>query len=278
MKRKDLISWLFSFLLCSAVFAQYGPQSAKPMLGQQINWGDPISKGLVASWLMNEGSGNQVADLSGNGNRGTLAENTLWTGGKFGPCLHFDGAGDYVDCGSFPAGNFGTADFSIVVWAKCQESGSVDVFVAKGNVAAGDVILYKTTTADRFIFYADAGVISLGVTKTGLVGNWIQLAAVRSGSNAYLYANAILIGTDTSAAANISNPHNLCIGGSETGTTNPFIGEIDNVRIWNRALSASEIAQLYREPFAMFYDTDIWWLYSPPAAGPGGQVIIVDGD
>ena len=57
----------------------------KPILGRGINWGDPLARGLVGYWLMNEGVGNKVYDLSGNGRTGTIS-GALWTAGKFGRC------------------------------------------------------------------------------------------------------------------------------------------------------------------------------------------------
>ena len=249
-----------------------GPAHNKPWLGVPLKREHPLARGLVGCWLMNEGRGDKVYDLSGNGNTGTIV-NAVWSGGKFGPCLYFDGTGDYVDCGA-NIGNFGTADFSITAWVLAQNSTTVDIVVAKGIAAAGDIALYKTNTDDRFIFYADAGLINIGAAKTGWVNNWIHLVAIRNAANAYLYINGILVGTDTSAGtANISNPHNFTIGGSEGGPTNPYIGSIDNIQIWNRALSPSEIQQLYMTPFRMFErePIEIWTAasYVPPAGDVG---------
>jgi len=68
----------------------------KPRLGTPLNKGHRLSKGLVGCWLMNEGCGGEVFDLSGNKNTGTLSGDTAWAAGKHGSCLSFDGNGDYV--------------------------------------------------------------------------------------------------------------------------------------------------------------------------------------
>ena len=67
---KKLFLFLLSLSLLSSCLADEWIQ--KPPLGIQIDWSNPITKGLVGCWLFNEGSGDKVYDLSGNGNTGTL--------------------------------------------------------------------------------------------------------------------------------------------------------------------------------------------------------------
>ena len=263
------------FLLLSTFV--FGGQ-LKPPKGMVLSKGNRWSTdGLVGLWLMNEGSGSIIADLSGNGNGGTLVNDTSWQAGKYGYKLNFDGTGDYVDCGG-NIGDFGTGDFTIIVEVTATNGNAFDMFVAKGNVAAGDVACYKHIADNQFTFYVDGGLININITDASLVGVPVQFAYVRAGSNAYLYVNGILRGTDSSAgAADISNPHNLTIGGSEGGTTNPLLGNIEYVYILNRALFVSEIAELYRNRFIMFQQEPPMTYKGSVAAAPagGGQVIMI---
>ncbi|MBU0598822.1 LamG domain-containing protein, partial [Patescibacteria group bacterium] len=76
----------------------------KPLLGVQLNRSHPLAKGLVGCWVMNEGAGNKIYDLSGNGNDGSFpggTANPLWKPGRTGPALKFDGVNDYVEKTSF---------------------------------------------------------------------------------------------------------------------------------------------------------------------------------
>ena len=73
----------------------------KPTRGICLNRSHPLSRGLVGLWLFNEGSGNKVFDLSGNGNTGTLQGTTpSWTSGKYGSAVLLPGTDEYINCGS----------------------------------------------------------------------------------------------------------------------------------------------------------------------------------
>ena len=260
------------FLLCLPTFAQYGPQSVKPMLGQQINWGNPLTKGLVGYWLMNEGGGSKIYDFNENRkNIGTIT-NAIWVPGKFGSCLNFDGTGDYVSI-SGPTVPGGNAPFTFLAWIYPSSNTAISdsiiwdltdqnlLRISESGTTQAQVVFNAFTTNDR---------VSSG-TGTITLNAWNQVVGLYDGSQMKIYTNglfrAAVTPTGTYAASTMSR-----IG--TRGATNDFDGKIDSVMCFNRALSASEIAELYREPFAMFYDTDIWWLYSAPVTGEG-QIIFV---
>jgi len=71
----------------------------KPTRGIRLNKSHPLARGLVGCWLFNEGSGGQVYDLSGNGGDGTIT-GAVWSAGKFGSALDFDGGTDVISVGS----------------------------------------------------------------------------------------------------------------------------------------------------------------------------------
>ena len=79
-------------------------------MGIKLRTNDDNNANLVANWPMKEGTGSSIADLSGNGNTGTITGAT-WvktTGGD--SCLSFDGTDDYVDCGNNASLSMGTGD------------------------------------------------------------------------------------------------------------------------------------------------------------------------
>ena len=263
-------------LLCSSVLGQVPYQ--KPMMGQQIDWSNPLSKGLVGYWLMNEGTGNVVADLSGNGNTGTLVADTHWVPGKFGPCLSLDGDGDWV--------NTKEQVTSIGV----GKSFTVSMFVNTVNAGAtGTLLSSNSSTSDRFSIEIN----SVGAAVAGLYNGAGYIQNVRSGAgsivsnrlyhivyttdtvNAFMYVDAIASNTS-------QNPTTALNAGTRIGARvsglSPFNGTIDDVMIYNRALTPGEITELYINPFGMFRPTfSVWW-YSgiggePPATF--GQVIMI---
>ncbi|MBU0579479.1 hypothetical protein KJ628_05955, partial [Patescibacteria group bacterium] len=79
---------MFKKFICLAAWAL--------VLGVAAN----ASADLVAHWRFDEGSGTIAADVSGNGNDGTLRGDPRWVAGVIGGALEFDGNGDYVDCGN----------------------------------------------------------------------------------------------------------------------------------------------------------------------------------
>ena len=90
----------------------------KPRPFRKPNPGHPLAKGLVGFWLMNEGGGNIVQDLSGNGNVGTIS-GAVWTPGKFGSCLDFDSAvADYITLRASNKLNLLDKNMTLCFWVK----------------------------------------------------------------------------------------------------------------------------------------------------------------
>jgi len=79
----------------------------KPRLFIKPNLGHPLARGLVGYWLMNEGSGNKVFDLSGNGNTGTFTNSVDLQPGESGPVLHANGVDELVSIPDSPSQRFG---------------------------------------------------------------------------------------------------------------------------------------------------------------------------
>ena len=226
----------------------------KPTRGLQLNKSHPLARGLVGCWLFNEGTGGKVYDLSGNGDIGTLQGNAYFTSGKFGSALEFDGTGDYVDCGN-GAGNI-TDGMTWTFWVNMNNmSGSQDHEFLSKYTSLGTNRAYRivTSAADnkilRFAASEDgtAGTVSSNDWSNFFsFGEWIFVAITKQGSTLSAYKNGVYVSSKT----------DIIWTGAATsfkigGTTTYFNGVIDHVMIFSRALSASEIAQLYRDPFCM---------------------------
>ena len=228
--------------------------AAKTIRGTQLNRTHPLARGLVGCWLMNEGCGNQIFDLSGNKNTGTFSGNTSWTAGQHGYCLSFDGVNDWVDISDDRLPAFGTNDFSVVFLAKHPRDDSHRDVLSKGSTGAGEISFYKHAE-ETFMVYGDNRSISVYWGDDSWPDNlWTHFAAVRSGIVLTLYQNGIKGRSDTSAGANINTDNDWRIGASGSGSGD-YAGQVEYVMIYNRALSAAEIALLYCEPFCMFEPT-----------------------
>jgi len=240
----------------------------KPRLGARINKGHPLAKGLVGYWLMNEGTGNTVQDLSLNNNIGTLVSDVIWQPGKFGPALYFTGVTDYItvpDNGTLRF-NSATQDFTISVWVNTLNEGAQYVI---GKMEASDDG-WRVLMAGGVVWFSVDDADVKGVTNIA-DGKWHHITAVANRpGNGQVYIDGVADGAPVSltVAGAMDTTTPMIIGTIPYATnSSEYVGLMDNISIDNRALSASEVAQLYREPFGMFERDEIV-LWQPGAGEP----------
>ena len=223
----------------------------KPTRGSQIIKSHQLARGLVGLWLFNEAVGNTVFDLSGNGNTGTIIADTHFVPGKFGHALDFDGTGDYVDCGNIPL-LVGQNQITISVWIHGSFSGNEnDGIVSQVDDWEDGIGIFAGASGNLVI-----GRIENSNTKCDVTGEitpnvWNHLVLTYNGTDGYFYVNSVQTGTASETVSIPDLTSNMLIGYMTAGE-DYYTGLIDNVLIYKRALSASEIALLYREPFSMF--------------------------
>jgi len=204
------------------------------------------SAGLVGHWTMNAITSGTIEDSSGEGNTGTVSGATLDTANqKLGAgCLSFDGVNDYVDCGNDASLNL-TDEITISFWAKYNNSG---VIIGKSYMAYE--INIGSTKFDGFIgtnlgihwHWVGAVDILHGATITDW-NRWTWV--IKSGQYVKFYANGVYKGQYASSSIAIWLPTSVLYFGIRANGTLPFDGLLDDVRIYNRALSAAEITALY---------------------------------
>jgi hypothetical protein len=214
---------------------------------------------LVAAYGFEEGSGTVVNDVSGNGNDGAIANATWTTSGKFGSALTFNGTSALVTVNDSASLRL-TGGMTLEAWMYPTSVGTSwrDV-IYKGD----DIyfLLGASPNASR----PEAGGTFAEVYGTGALtaNTWTHLAGTYDGATLRLYVNgvqvAILAWTGTIATS--ANP--LQIGGDSI-YGQYFQGQIDEVRIYNRALSASEVLADMATPVVTG---------SPPSAPTGLKVI-----
>ena len=242
----------------------------KPPLGAVRNPYLAINQGIVLDAMMSEGAGNTVQDLSGNGNTGTLVDNTHFVSGKFGPALEFDGSGDYVNVGNSSSIN-PTAAITVSAWVKADSFATYPTICARWRAAAGERGWSLVVGNDGVVTFSVRKSDDLGtVTSSGATlstGVWYHVVGVFDGANVRVYTNAVS-GTPAAYAGSIlSTPNQDVRIGAYYTTSQPWDGLIDNVSLYNRFLSVSEIQQLYREPFCGYRWESIIELASYVAAG-----------
>jgi hypothetical protein len=224
----------------------------------------PLSSGLVGYWTFDGGtiSGTTARDSSGQGNNGTLVSGPVPVAGKIGQALRFDGTSQKITYGTNVASfKFGTGSFSISAWVRpVNKTGQVPAIfgVPSGNGTVSrygltlDYITTPGSTGVRAFMQADSNhIISVTSSQTLPNNKWAHLVMVvdRVGQVVTAYVNGIPTSGSIAGSFNLSDvvsPGGTAVTGAQVNGSNDFVlGSIDDVRIYNRALSAQEVQQLY---------------------------------
>ena len=202
--------------------------------------------GLVAAYNFNEGSGTSAADSSGNGHTSTLANGPTWTTGKYGDALSFDGADDYVNVPD--AASLDLTSWTISAWIYPTSLPFVTwkTILCKG----GDCTNYYLQTYGTELeggFESPAGnwrrFRTTGATLQ--LNTWYHVAFTfdDAANTGKVYISGVERFSKTETAVPVTTATPLRIG-TDNWDEN-WSGLLDDLRIYNRALSAQEIQDLY---------------------------------
>jgi len=207
--------------------------------------------GLVGSWHFSEGNGIRAYDSSGIGNDGTLngfgwTSISNWTQGKFGSGIQFDGLDDNVDAGNAASLNSAfDGSYTVEMWVKTASAEALKgLFEKRDTGTATMMAFFNFPSAGKVNFYSGSNVEgdALDSAASNLNnGLWRHLVFQLDGTTQRIYVDGALDSSRTKVG-----------GTSADGTfrigrlsTTYFNGAIDEVRVYNRSLSAQEISELY---------------------------------
>jgi len=202
-------------------------------------------RGLVLWLKFNEGSGNIAYDSSFYNNHGTIYGAT-WTDGKFGKALSFDGVDDYVEVADSSSLDI-TDEITIMAWVKPRGSYADLTYptIVRKEGAYGLRFGHSTGNLNGVIWIGGSAVYSNSIENAWDTTRWTHFAFVYDGQYLRLYRNGVEAATPKACTGTIDvSANNLGIGASGKGSY-LFNGTIDEVRIYNRALSENEIKMLY---------------------------------
>ena len=161
------------------------------------------------------------------------------TGGKFGNGLGFEGTNDYVDVGN-PTSLQMTDEITVAAWAKAELPYTTSAIVAR--YSSGLWKIHWSSNGYASFFVNGVGTAAAYVDQS----KWHQYIGTykKSTGEIKIYVDGKLRNVAT-GSGNIGTTGNIRIGSNYSGGWNYFRGEIDDVRIYNRALSPDEVRQLY---------------------------------
>ncbi len=235
---------------------------------------------LLGWWKFDEGQGDTAVDWSGHGNHGTLIEAPQWVDGYDGGALDFEYANsnDGVSVKPF---DVDTGGITLGAWIKPESFSQNDGrIITKASGTSGNDHYWMLSTissegnyALRFRLKTDDGQDTTTlIAASGLlaVDEWAHSAAIWDGASMVIYKDGVEVGREVKGGTAVATNPNLAIaiGNHLSGTTGnrAWDGMIDDVRVYNKALTADEIK------LAMRGDTKRAWNPSPP---PGSTPDII---
>jgi len=222
-------------------FAVYGEVSASTIVRS------PNNSGLVGYWNFDvEAGGDTVYDLSGQGNNGTMTNmdpETDWVDGKIGSsALDFDGVDDRITTGTvMPIASGG----SYSGWFNSADVSSTEVIMDTTDSGNRMTVQVRSNEV-RGAIYNGTAIAAASGEITGRSNQWIHFTYTWDGGTVgKMYIDGVLQ-AGTSAPNHFGGQDDTVIGNTTNILdTDWFTGKIDDVRIYNRALSAEEITRLY---------------------------------
>lgn len=200
------------------------------------------------------GDTGDVADLCRNNPAGIRNGAMAWSSGPFGPDLAATTTTSFLDLGLSEVFDFTTAPFSFAVLAAMPASLANWSPVARGVNGAGGWWLFLSSTG-QIQFVTNSPTVTVLTTSAGAwtAGSTTHIAVSRAGASAVIYVNGAKVTTTGSVAGTIAtySPHHLWLNhydSSSFGLASAFM----SFKVWNRSISAADVAAEYADPFAEF--------------------------
>jgi len=195
-------------------------------------------------------------DATGNGRTGAVSNATYTSSGKINGAYSFDGSGDDILWGSNT--DFGYNKGSISLWVNTSETGvTVQYIIQRRNGSTGDRTFHIILLSDNQLVFqlrntSDTIVGDVRSTFNLSTSTWYHVVATWDGSDVYLYINNNEEDTDSQTGTPSATNLDTYIG-SRGGLDLYFEGTLDEISIWSRALTSTEVSTLYNSGNGLQY-------------------------
>jgi len=207
-----------------------------------------LNDGLVVHWSFDDCT---AKDISGNGHDGFIGGNPQCIDGVSGKAFNFNGSSDFITTNTYLGINL--KEKTLVAWVKLndleQQGGGVVGIQTDPNISDNfDSIVYGETTKYHWITGSSWFERLFEAPFVEQSNKWILMAITYKDNNYSIYRNASLIGNTTAYAAQQFDTDSIFyVGKRHSFLTGPINAQIDEARLYNRVLSASEVQQIYQE-------------------------------
>jgi len=202
----------------------------------------PSSGNCICSFEMED-----TTDSSANSYTFTATGATSGATGIIADAYNFDGTSDYLTS-DLDIGDFASGDFTINIWINPDTIVSARAFLDTTNVVSThDVVArYNSTSGDVYFRTQVAGtVVSVVSTDQLSTGSWQMVTLVRESGDLSIYIDAGTVKTTSATAGNLSSVGDMIIGANK-GLSQGVDAQIDEVTVWDTALTADNVTYLYQ--------------------------------
>jgi uncharacterized protein len=215
-----------------------------------------LAPGLVAWWKFDDGAGVTVTDATGHGHDGTLSNGDAttvagpqWVAGQIGGAVSLDGIDDAIEFKN-PASFMPPGDFTYAFWERVTAAQTNQTLIWFQNTSGTSELHVKHVAVDPVgsVEVDIAGNLPIANYNLGsFLGGWHHVAVTRAGAAVVFYLDATVIDHGTeSAPIDLTGTCSMLVGqiACTPHTNQPAAVVIDDLRVYDRALSAAEVASL----------------------------------
>ncbi|HEY6503024.1 MAG TPA: Ig-like domain-containing protein [Chitinophagaceae bacterium] len=235
---------------------------------------------LVAAYGFNENTGTTATDNSGNNNNGTLTNGPAWSAsGRYGSAILFDGTNDYININDANSLDL-TNGMTLEAWVNPSNLTGFKTVICKDRTTSNYTYTLaannNTTNVNNQRPNSRIRIGSNNRTVTGTtkltLNTWTHIASTYDGTTMRLYINGVQVSTFATTGNITVTTDPLRIGGTTALTAQYFAGLIDEVRIYNRALTQAEIQTDMNTPIAPDVTNPVVTITTPAAGDVSGTI------
>ncbi len=212
-----------------------------------------LNNGIVSYWKLDDLAGPAID--SANGNDGTVVGATQGVAGKIGMAYLFNGTGDHVNFGDLSLNGLGA--ITISVWVYPHTFGQLGGRVFDDRITTGVIAFIGSGNKWSFFVNTATGTFRQETTTNATVtyNEWHHLASIYTGTDIKIYVDADDKPTITNSAGsgNLVNAGDDLLMGDNHASNRAYDGVIDEAGVWNRALTPTEITELYNGGAGLTY-------------------------